>query len=136
MKKLSLMEFNEITASKKNFIYMYNKVFGLGMANTYKLISKLGLSPFHASKKLSDLPRSFKQKMSSAIDDDDDLVVGDKLKKKIAQRLDLLNNIKNLRSFNFLNGLPVRGQRTKTNARTSKRRVGRVRRSKVSKTQK
>lgn len=136
MKKLSLMEFNGIIASKKNFIFMYNKIFGLGMSQTYKLISKLGLSPFHLSKKLSELPASFRQKMSTSIEDDEDVVVGDQLKKQIAQRLDLLNNIKNLRAFNFLNGLPVRGQRTKTNSRTCKRRVGRIRRSKVSRTQK
>lgn len=132
MKKLTIIEFNEIVSENRSLIYVLNKIFGVGVYTAQKLVPKLGLAPFHLNKKLSQLPPSFKEKLSELLEDIE-LNFGSFYKKEVVDQLASLNEIKNLRSFKYLNGLPIRGQRTKTNARTSKRRVGRVRKSKVTK---
>lgn len=130
--KISVTEFNGIVSSsrKRSLNYLFSKCFGIGFHRTQKIITKLGLPINQLKKKLQHLPRSFRDKIYSVLLECD-FEMGASLRRSVTKRLKTLNALKNLRSFNYLNGLPVRGQRTKTNARTSKRRVGRVRKSKV-----
>jgi small subunit ribosomal protein S13 len=133
--KVTAMFFSQMVSSNGSLYLIFQKVFGLGFYRTSKLISRLGLPVFNLNKRLRDLPLPYRRKIFELLQKEEEMI-GDELKKEVTERLELLNGIKNLRTFNFLNGLPLRGQRTKTNARTAKRRVGRVRRSKVSKPRK
>jgi small subunit ribosomal protein S13 len=129
--KISQVFFNDIMTPHRSLYFILQKVFGVGLYRASKLISLLGLPPLHLNKKLIDLPAVFRRKIYNVITQGP-FLMGDAYKKDFQEKIEDLNNIKNLRTFNFMNGLPVRGQRTKTNARTSKLRVGRVKQSKVS----
>ena len=134
-KKVTAMFFSEMVKTQGNLYFIFKKVFGLGFYKSSRLVCRLGLPIYVLNRTLKQLPLSFRRKVFDILQKEEDMI-GDELKKEVADRLELLGGIKNLRTFNFLNGLPLRGQRTKTNARTAKRRVGRVRRSKVSKLRK
>ena len=90
-------------------------IFGIGRPKAKEILQKTGISPDTRVRDLSD------DEISSLreIIDRSYQVEGD-LKREIAMNIKRLIEIGSYRGRRHRSGLPVRGQRTKTNARTRK----------------
>ena len=90
------------------------RFFGIGPTNVKQLITMVKLNPDTRVKDLSrdDVSNIMKALESFKIEGD--------LKKEIRENIDRLKAIKSYRGIRHIVGLPVRGQRTKTNSRTRK----------------
>lgn len=91
-------------------------VYGLGPANSRAILSKAGIDPAIRAKDLSEQQIS---QIVGAIQQGGYVIEGD-LRREIGLNLKRLQGIKCYRGVRHLRGLPVRGQRTQTNARTRK----------------
>ena len=110
---------------KKRLEYALRYVYGLGLTTSREAIAKAGLDP---AKKADDLTDEEIMKLTAVIRSDY-TIEGD-LRREIGQNIRRLISINCYRGTRHRRGLPVRGQRTKTNARTRKgarRTVGAVR---------
>ncbi|MCU0856855.1 MAG: 30S ribosomal protein S13 [Pontiellaceae bacterium] len=110
---------------KKRLEYALTYVYGLGLTTSREAISKAGLDP---AKKADDLTDEDITRLTGVIRADY-TIEGD-LRREIGQNIRRLVSINCYRGTRHRRGLPVRGQRTKTNARTRKgarRTVGAVR---------
>lgn len=90
-------------------------IYGIGRATSNEILAKAGISPDARIKDLSDDEVNELRK----IIDEDYLVEGD-LRREIALNIKRLKDIKCYRGVRHGKGLPLRGQKTKTNARTRK----------------
>ncbi len=90
-------------------------IFGIGVSSSKKILKKTGINPDIRVKDLSDDEVA---KLREIIDNDFK-VEGD-LRREIALDIKRLQEIGCYRGVRHRKGLPVRGQRTKTNARTRK----------------
>ena len=90
-------------------------IFGIGVSTSKKLLKTTGVSP---DTRIKDLTEDEVSKLREAIDRDCK-VEGD-LRRDIALDIKRLIEINCYRGMRHRKGLPVRGQRTKTNARTRK----------------
>ena len=93
-------------------------VYGLGDTTTNVICSKLGISK---NSRICDLP-DFKIKQIANYLDFSQLFISSNLKKIKSKASKNLISIKSVRGIRKLKGLPVRGQRTHTNAKNSKKR--------------
>ena len=84
-------------------------VYGIGRTSAMKILEKTGINPDTRVKDLTDAEEA---KLRECIDHD--YVVEGDLRRRTAL------DIKRLTEIGCYRGLPVRGQRTKTNARTRK----------------
>jgi small subunit ribosomal protein S13 len=91
------------------------QIFGIGRPGSNKILATAGVSPDTRVKDLSEDEVSRIRKVIQ----DDVRVEGD-LRKEIAQDIKRLMEIGCYRGLRHRRGLPVRGQRTHTNARTRK----------------
>jgi small subunit ribosomal protein S13 len=104
-------------------------IYGIGPSTARKIIKTLELD---ADEKVRDLTDEEVTRLRSYIDGD--LEVEGDLRRDRAQAIKRLTEIGSYRGFRHRRGLPVRGQRTKTNARTRKgpkKTVGRGKKGKV-----
>ena len=90
-------------------------IYGIGLASSQKILEKAGISPDVRVKDLTDDDVS---KIRKVIDESY-TVEGD-LRRDVALNIKRLTEIGCYRGIRHRRGLPVRGQRTKTNARTRK----------------
>jgi small subunit ribosomal protein S13 len=90
-------------------------IFGIGRVSSNKILAEAGISP---DTRVKDLTESEVSKLREIIDRTYK-VEGD-LKREIALDIKRLMEIGCYRGLRHRRGLPVRGQRTKTNARTRK----------------
>ena len=90
-------------------------IYGIGQSTAQKICKALGLDPDH---KIKDLTDDEVTKLRAYIDDHVE-VEGD-LRRERSQALKRLAEIGCYRGIRHRRGLPARGQRTKTNARTRK----------------
>jgi len=90
-------------------------IFGIGVSTSRKLLDVTGISP---DTRIRDLTEEEVSRLREAIDRDCK-VEGD-LRRDIALDIKRLIEINCYRGIRHRKGLPVRGQRTKTNARTRK----------------
>lgn len=102
-------------------------VFGIGVSSSRKILEATGIDP---STRVRDLTESEVSKLREVIDREY-RVEGD-LKRQVALNIRRLMEIGSYRGLRHRRGLPVRGQRTGTNARTRKgpRRTVGIRRKK------
>ncbi len=102
-------------------------VFGIGVSSSRKILEATGIDP---SMRVRDLTESEVSKLREVIDREY-RVEGD-LKRQVALNIRRLMEIGSYRGLRHRRGLPVRGQRTGTNARTRKgpRRTVGIRRKK------
>ncbi|MBA2425404.1 MAG: 30S ribosomal protein S13 [Actinobacteria bacterium] len=103
-------------------------IYGIGQSTAQKICKALELDP---SEKVRDLTDEEVTKLRTYIDSD--LEVEGDLRRNRAGAIKRLTEIGSYRGVRHRRGLPVRGQRTKTNARTRKgptKAVGRSKRSK------
>ena len=91
-------------------------VYGIGPKIASEIVEKTGIAPATRAK---DLDENALSKIVHVIQEGDYLVEGD-LRRERSLNLKRLQNIKSYRGLRHARGLPVRGQRTSTNARTRK----------------
>ena len=91
-------------------------VYGIGRKTANDILAKAGINPDTRVRDLSDVEEA---KIRDVIDHEGYLVEGD-LRRKVALDIKRLVEINCYRGMRHRKGLPVRGQRTKTNARTPK----------------
>jgi small subunit ribosomal protein S13 len=90
-------------------------IYGIGPSTSRKIAAELGLSP---DTKVRDLTDEEITKLRTYIDDG--LPVEGDLRRERSQSIKRLQEIGAYRGVRHRRGLPVNGQRTKTNARTRK----------------
>lgn len=90
-------------------------IFGIGRSTSNKLLEETGISP---DTRVRDLTEDEVSKLREVIDKNTK-VEGD-LRREIALNIKRLIEIGSYRGIRHRRGLPVRGQKTKTNARTRK----------------
>ena len=90
-------------------------IYGIGRITATQILEKAGVNPDTRVRDLTD----DEVKKISAVIDEDHMVEGD-LRREIALNIKRLQEIGCYRGIRHRKGLPVRGQKTKTNARTRK----------------
>ena len=90
-------------------------IFGIGRTSATKILKKTGISP---ETRVKNLTEEEEARLREAIDSDY-TVEGD-LRRIVALDIKRLTEIGSYRGLRHRRGLPVRGQRSKTNARTRK----------------
>lgn len=90
-------------------------IYGIGLKTSIEILAKTKISP---DVRVRDLTENDVTKLREVIDADYK-VEGD-LHRDVAQNIKRLIEIGSYRGLRHRRGLPVRGQRTKTNARTRK----------------
>lgn len=102
---------------KKSVIFALTYIYGLGKSNSSLICKKLG---FSKNLKIKDLSNEQINKINNIIENLQ-LNVGSDLKKIKTLKFKNLISIKSYRGFRKNKGLPVRGQRTHSNARTARK---------------
>jgi small subunit ribosomal protein S13 len=90
-------------------------IYGIGRSTSNRLLSELGVSP---DTYVRDLTEDEVSRLRDAIDTS--LTVEGDLRRERSQDIKRLQEIACYRGLRHRRGLPVRGQKTKTNARTRK----------------
>ena len=90
-------------------------IYGIGRASSNRILAEAGVNPDTRVKDLTD----DEVKKISAVIADTQMVEGD-LRREIAMNIKRLQEIGCYRGVRHRRSLPVRGQKTKTNARTRK----------------
>jgi len=99
----------------KRIEYGLTYVFGIGLTSSREILTKLKISFDKRVKELTDDEVAIIQKEVST----NYLVEGNR-RKEVAMNIKRLQEVGAYRGLRHKKGLPVRGQRTKTNARTRK----------------
>ena len=90
-------------------------IYGIGRPTSNKLLTQLSIEP---DRKVRDLTEEEVVKLRDLIDSD--ITVEGDLRRERSQNVKRLQEIGSYRGLRHRRGLPVRGQNTKTNARTRK----------------
>ena len=90
-------------------------IYGIGRKTSNKILASANIN---ADTRIKDLTEEEVIELRRVIDEDY-LVEGD-LRREIALNIKRLRDIKCYRGIRHMRGLPLRGQKTKTNARTRK----------------
>ena len=90
-------------------------LFGIGPTAATEICQKVGIDPQVRAK---DLTEDQLSKIAAVVERD--YVIEGQLRRQVSQNISRLRNINCYRGQRHRRGLPVRGQRTKTNARTRK----------------
>ncbi len=112
--------------NNKRIEYALRYIYGVGLTRAQEIVRNLNISPDIRAHQLTEEQIS---KIMSYITSQNWVVEGD-LRREISSNIKLLQSIKCYKGFRHQKGLPVRGQRTSTNARTRKgkrRTIGSVR---------
>ena len=91
-------------------------IYGIGVASSNKILAKAGINP---DTRVKDLTDDQVNAIRKVLDEDEYKLEGD-LRREVALNIKRLTEIGCYRGLRHRRGLPVRGQRTKTNARTRK----------------
>ena len=92
-------------------------VYGIGRVRSNKILAEAGVNP---DTRVKDLTDEEVAKIAKVIDADSEHLVEGDLRREVAMNIKRLTEIGCFRGVRHRRGLPVRGQRTKTNARTRK----------------
>src|SRR5882757_9475602 len=101
--------------TNKRVIIALQYIHGIGAKHASEIITKVGLDPSRRANELSDAEVL---QIREAIDRD--YVVEGDLRREVAMNIKRLMDLGSYRGLRHRKGLPVRGQRTHTNARTRK----------------
>jgi len=99
----------------KRVVIALTYIFGIGRSSAEKIVQQTGINP---DTRVKDLTEEEVAKLREVIDRNY-RVEGD-LRREISMNIKRLMDIGCYRGLRHRRGLPVRGQRTKTNARTRK----------------
>ncbi len=100
---------------RKKILFSLQYVHGIGPKVAADILSRTGVDPNRRANELTDDEVT---NIASLIDDE--LVVEGALRRQVAQSIQRLREINCWRGDRHKKGLPVRGQSSKTNARTRK----------------
>lgn len=102
----------------KLFVFALAEIYGIGKAKALFFCKKLG---FSGNLTVNDLSKEQLSRFVKSIESLNILIAGDLLKSRLflTQKLVSIKSYKGLRRYQ---GLPVRGQRTHTNAKTARKR--------------
>lgn len=104
-------------SDKKPIYIALTAIFGIGIHTSKKLLAKADIS---FTKKVNELSKIEEDKIKSALEQKN-LILESNLKREIKQNKERLINIQCFRGKRLLKGLPTRGQRSKTNSRTTRK---------------
>ena len=90
-------------------------IYGIGLPTAQKILASTGVDP---STRVKNLAEEDEKRLRDAIDGQ--IKVEGDLRREVAGHIKRLTDIGSYRGLRHRRGLPVRGQRTKTNARTRK----------------
>ena len=103
-------------------VYGLTRVFGIGLSKSRKICNSLGISDTAVFSDIdNEITRGIMQKTLS----EGKLMVD--LKGVIQQNIQNNVSLRNYKGIRYSNSLPLRGQRTKTNAKTAKKLLGKIR---------
>ena len=91
-------------------------IYGIGVTSSNKILAKAGINP---DTRVKDLTDDQVNAIRKVLEEDEYKLEGD-LRREVALNIKRLTEIGCFRGIRHRRGLPVRGQRTKTNARTRK----------------
>ena len=100
----------------KKIIYSLRYIHGIGLATANKLCKEAKVDP---NKRVQDLKEEEVVAIRNAISNSEMKVEGE-LRSNVAMNIKRLKDIATYKGLRHRRGLPVNGQRTKTNARTRK----------------
>jgi small subunit ribosomal protein S13 len=100
---------------RKKILYSLQYIFGIGPKFAAQILTRTGIDP---ERKAADLNDQELSSINAAIDAG--FVVEGALRRQVQQDIQRLKDIRAYRGDRHRRGLPVRGQRTRTNARTRK----------------
>lgn len=101
----------------KSILFALRYIFGIGKSRSVLICKKLGFLPNLKAKNLSDEQVNKILKLSESLH----FVLANDLRRVKLLSLQKLVSIKSYRGLRRKKGLPVRGQRTHTNSKTSRR---------------
>ena len=104
----------DIPNDKPTFISL-TYLYGVGRSTSRELCHKAGVDPQRKARELADDELS---RLAALLERD--YVVEGPLRRQLQQNINRLRDVKCYRGIRHRLGLPVRGQRTRTNARTRK----------------
>jgi len=99
---------------KKKLEFSLAYIYGIGRVNVKEVLKKAGLD---GDKRTNELTAEELSKLQKAVDT---IKVEGDLRKEISQNITRLKEIGSYRGSRHAKGLPSRGQRTRTNARTKR----------------
>lgn len=102
-------------SDKKHVVISLTEIFGIGKSTAIKILNESNI--IH-SKKVKDLTDSEKQQLSDVLDK---YTIEHDLRRKVLDNINHHVLIRSYRGIRIQKGLPVNGQRTHTNAKSSKR---------------
>lgn len=100
----------------KSILFALRYIFGIGKSRSVLICKKLGFSPNLKVKNLSDGQAAKISRLSESLN----FILANDLRRIKLLALQRLVSIKSYRGLRRRKGFPVRGQRTHTNAKTSK----------------
>ncbi|MBK8913822.1 MAG: 30S ribosomal protein S13 [Phycisphaerales bacterium] len=101
--------------SQKRIDVSLRYIYGIGATLSQRVLERAGIDP---AKRAGTLSEDEVSRIAGIIETSH--VVEGQLRRQIAQNIARLRDIRCYRGFRHMKGLPVRGQRTRTNARTRK----------------
>jgi small subunit ribosomal protein S13 len=104
----------DIPVNKQAWISL-QYIYGIGPAVSYKVLNQAGIAP---EVKVKDLTEAEVNKLREIIDKQ--FRVEGEARKEVSSNIKRLIEIGSYRGLRHRHGLPARGQRTRTNARTKK----------------
>ena len=107
---------NNLSNKKKIYIAL-TAIYGIGIPTSLKILTQLGINPDVKVTELTELNTSA---LRDLLETEEFKLEGD-LKRLVNSNIKRLIDINSFRGRRHLKGLPVRGQRTRTNNRTSRR---------------
>lgn len=107
---------NNLSNKKKIYIAL-TSIYGIGIPTSKRILTQLNINP---DTKVTDLTEANISALRDTLETEEFKLEGD-LKRLISLNIKRLIDINSVRGRRHLKGLPVRGQRTRTNSRTSRR---------------
>jgi small subunit ribosomal protein S13 len=99
--------------NEKRLVIALTYIYGLGLATSEKILQGLNIDP---NVRVKVLPEEDANKLRNVIEKE--YVVEGALRRDVFANIKRLKEIKSYRGIRHSKGLPVRGQKTKTNSRT------------------
>ena len=109
--------FESELSENKSIFFALTHIFGIGRSNSLLICKKLG---FSKNFKIKNLSKEQISKLVTIIEISNLTLIGD-LKKLKSLKMKKLLSIKSYKGLRLRQGLPVRGQRTHTNAKTARK---------------
>ena len=101
---------------KKRIPVALTYIYGIGRTKAFQICETLGID---VQKRMGELDDGTLNRIRSEIEKDDYVIEGD-LRRQVSMNIKRLLDMRCYRGLRHRAGLPVRGQRTSTNARTRK----------------